>query len=110
VLNIGWFEILFQVVIFGTFVETGAAMLHAVNERVQRSFSDQGKNLQRSARPLIALLILSIALFAAENFGIINLIAKGYGLLTLIFIAILIVPLMTIGVWKIYRHRKSQET
>ena len=110
VLNIGWFEILFQVVIFGTFVETGTAMLHAVNERLQRSFSDQGKSLPRSARPLIALFILSIAVFAAENFGIINLIAKGYGLLTLIFIAILIVPLMTIGVWKIYRNRISQET
>ena len=33
--------------------------------------------------------------------GLVNLIAKGYGWLTYAFIAILIVPVLTVGVWRI---------
>ncbi|MFC3051617.1 YkvI family membrane protein [Kordiimonas pumila] len=96
----GWLAVVFQVVIFGTFVETGTALLHSVNERLEGSFEDKGKTLPRMARPLVAIGFLAIAIFAAETFGIVNLIAQGYGLLTLVFIAILVVPILTIGVYK----------
>jgi len=45
------------------------------------------------------LLLLSV--FGATAIGIVDLIAKGYGFLTWVFIAILIVPLLTVGIWKI---------
>ena len=35
--------------------------------------------------------------------GLVDLIAKGYGLLTYAFIVLLIVPVLTIGVWRIRR-------
>jgi uncharacterized membrane protein YkvI len=37
----------------------------------------------------------------ADKIGLIDLIAKGYGTLTWVFIAVFIVPLCTVGVWKI---------
>lgn len=97
-------ELVFQVVIFGTFVETGAALLHAVNERLDHSFHEKGRQLSRGARPMIAIAFLCIAIFAATQFGIIGLIAQGYGFLTLVFIVVLVIPLLTRGVWIIAKR------
>lgn len=101
--DMGWLSVLFQVVVFGTFIETGTALLHAVNERVDGWMEDAGKTLPRTARPLIALGFLLIAVFAAANFGIIDLIAQGYNALTLVFLVVLIVPLLTVGLWRVSR-------
>ncbi len=103
-LDVGWLNIIFQFVIFGTFVETGTALLHAVNERLEGSYADRGKSLPRYVRPLVAIGFLSLAIFAADKFGIVSLIAQGYSILTLVFIVILILPLMTFGVWKIMQQ------
>lgn len=104
-LNIGWFEVLFQIVVFGTFVETGTALLHAVNERLAGTFAEQRKTLPKIARPIISVFFLTMAVIAAEVFGIVNLIAKGYGLITIAFIIVLVIPLMTVGVCKIIKKR-----
>ncbi len=106
-LNINWLNLIFQVVIFGTFVETGAAMLHAVNQRLAASFAEKDRDLPRVARPVVAVAFLAIAIFAGQVFGIVGLIASGYGILTLAFIAVLIVPLLTIGLWKIVTNRTT---
>ncbi len=103
-LDIGWLALIFQIVVFGTFVETGAALLHALNQRLEISFSEGGKRLPRAARPIVAISFLMIAIFAGHQFGIVGLIASGYGLLTLAFIAVLILPLLTVGVWKIAKN------
>ncbi len=102
-LNVGWLELVFQIVIFGTFVETGAALLHAVNERLKASFDERSKSLPRFARPVVSIGFIAIAIFAAEMIGIVDLIAQGYGMLTLVFIGLLIVPLMTLGLRTIKR-------
>lgn len=107
-LNIGWLALIFQIVVFGTFVETGAALLHAVNERIAGSFAEQGRTLPRSVRPLVSISFLIIAIFVAEKIGIVNLIAQGYSLLTVVFIVIFIIPLMTFGIWKIL-HSPAEE-
>ncbi|WP_116364825.1 hypothetical protein [Parahaliea mediterranea] len=102
-LNSGWLNVVFQIVVFGTFIETGTALLHAVNERLSASARERGGELSRFARPLVSLAFLLIAMFASEVVGIIDLIAKGYGLLTLVFIVVLIVPLLTLGLARIVR-------
>lgn len=103
----GWLNFTFQVVVFGTFVETGAALLHAVNQRLEVSFAEQGRVLPRATRPVVAIALLTIAIIAGQQFGIVGLIASGYGLLTIAFIAVLIIPLMTVGVWKILKSETS---
>jgi uncharacterized membrane protein YkvI len=47
--------------------------------------------------------VMLIAVYAAGAIGLINLIAKGYGYLTYAFIVLLIIPVLTIGVWRITR-------
>jgi len=102
-LNIGWLEVIFQIVVFGTFVETGAGLLHSINERIDAQVHEKGHALPRYARPLVAGLLLLISIYGATAIGIVDLIAQGYGTLTYVFIAVLIVPLLTIGIWKISR-------
>lgn len=103
-----WLELVFQIIVFGTFIETGAALLHAVNERINSSFMEQGRELHRAARPVIAIIFLCIAIFVATRFGIIELIGQGYGILTLIFIGVFIIPLLTRGVWVIGKKEQQQ--
>jgi uncharacterized membrane protein YkvI len=44
-----------------------------------------------------------VAILLATRIGLIDLIAKGYGQIAWIIIAIYAVPLLTVGVWRITR-------
>lgn len=102
-LDMGWMEIIFYLVVFGTFVETGTALIHAINERISQAWSERGRALPRWLRPVVAAIALFIAIVLASRFGLIDLIARGYGTLTWYFIAIFVVPTLTLGVWRIFR-------
>jgi uncharacterized membrane protein YkvI len=98
-----WLQALFQLVVFGTFVETGAGILHSINERIDVQAQEGGHALPRWARPAIAAILLLVSVYGATAIGIVDLIARGYGLISWVFIAVLIVPLLTVGLWRILR-------
>ncbi len=92
--------IAFQIVLFGTLIQTGLGFVHAVNERVHSALKEKGKEFtpwQRTAAA-IALLLLSLGL---SSFGLITLVAKGYGSLSWGFFLFFALPLLTIGVYRI---------
>ena len=91
----------FPVVLIGTFIETGTGMIHAFNERVASGLRALGKTLPPYARPVIAGGLLVSALLMSR-WGIIDLIAVGYGAMTWVFIVVLAIPLLTIGAWKAF--------
>ena len=97
-----WFEWAFQIAVLLTLVDTGVAMLHAINERVAGVYAEQQRPMPRMLRPALAIAVMVISVYAAAAIGLIDLIAKGYGLLTYAFIVLLIVPVLTIGVWRIW--------
>lgn len=94
--------IIFNVVIFGTFIETGTALLHAVNERIAGAYSDSRKIMPKYIRPAVALVLMVLSIFVGEKVGLINLIANGYGILTYVFLTVFILPLFTVGLYKIF--------
>ncbi|WP_438862438.1 hypothetical protein [Neptunicella sp.] len=102
-LNALWFFIVFQIILFGTFIETGAGIIHAINERVASVFMERQRPFPNGLRFGLAVGILAIAVFLADSVGIIGLIAQGYGMLSYAFILVVIVPLMTVGVYRIVR-------
>jgi len=102
-LDARWFEVLFQLVLLGTLVQTGVGMIHGVNERIAATLEDKGREMPAFVRPVIAALLLLAAMVAANAFGLINLIAKGYGMLTFGFIIVFVVPVLTIGAWRVFR-------
>lgn len=97
-------QIAFQLVLIGTFIETGTGIIHAFNERIAGAMRSIGKQLPVYMRPLTALAIVILALLLSQV-GLIDLIAVGYGTLTWVFFFIFIVPLLTVGVWKILQQR-----
>jgi uncharacterized membrane protein YkvI len=94
--------IVFQVMLFGTLVETGTGFIHSVNERLRSALRTRGKDLKQWHRPLVAVVILLIA-FALSTFGLVDLIAKGYGTISWGFFVVFIIPLMTLGIYKLAR-------
>jgi uncharacterized membrane protein YkvI len=58
-------------------------------------------------RPALAGIVMVVSVYAASAIGLVALIAKGYGILTYAFILLLIVPVLTIGVWKLFRSPAS---
>jgi uncharacterized membrane protein YkvI len=97
-----WFEWAFQIAVLLTLVDTGVAMLHAINERVAGVYAEQHRPMPRMLRPALAIAVMVISVYAAAAIGLIDLIAKGYGLLTYAFIVLLIAPVLTIGVWRLW--------
>lgn len=95
--------ILFQIALFGTLIETGTGFIHAVNERIQTALRARGKEFPSWQRPIIALAFLLVSL-GISTFGLIDLVAKGYGNLSKGFFFIFFLPLMTIGVYKAFRR------
>ncbi len=95
------FKIIFEVILFGTFIETGTAFIHSINERMAEVFEERNKQMPRWMRPGIALGVLFVAIFLASWIGLVDLIANGYGTLTYVFIILIVLPLFTVGIWKI---------
>lgn len=103
----GFFVYLFPIVLFGTFVETGAAMIHGVNERLDRTFAEKGLVMPNRMRPTVALLILFIAMILADAIGLTNLVADGYGTITWGFLLVFVLPLLTYGIWLIFSDKRG---
>ena len=100
-LDLSWLIIVFYVVVFGTFVETGTAYIHAVNERIDEVYTEKRYRMPLWLRPLVAFIALVSSIVLASEIGLIDLIAKGYGTLTWIFLLVFIAPLLTIGLFKV---------
>lgn len=102
------FHVLFQLMIFSALLESGAGLVHAINERVASAYrSGRRRELSSRARLAIAAGLLVGSIFLADRFGLVALIANGYRALAYIFLAIYVAPLMTFGVWRLWRRRRE---
>lgn len=107
--NADFLFIVFPLVLFGTFIETGAAMVHGVNERIDHYFHERrNRSMPQSYRALVAVVILAASILLASTMGLNSLIAKGYGTITYGFLIIFVAPVLTWGVWLIMRNASSK--
>ena len=108
-LKMNWLNIVFQIVLFGTFIETGTGFIFAVTERVDEALVDSGKKPSKatSMALTIGLVIMGIAI---SQFGLLALIAKGYGTITWGFFFIYVIPVMTIGIYKVNKEMKRRKS
>lgn len=104
-MNVPWFHILFQLMIFAALLESGTGAVHAINERIDNAWRRRNRApLAHSARLIIALTTLSGCMLLAQKFGLVELIAKGYRALAVIFLLVYVLPLLTLGLSRL-RHR-----
>jgi uncharacterized membrane protein YkvI len=94
------FQVVFQLVLFGTLIETGTGLIHGMNERIAHVFQERGRVMPSLLRPVLAVgLLLSGTLLASV--GLVDLIARGYGTLTWVFLLVFVLPVLTLGTWMI---------
>lgn len=101
VIDISLIKLLLILVMFGTFIETGAGLLHGVNERIAEVYREKGRRMPGLLRPTIAIAALVFSIYVASVIGIVDLIAQGYRYLTYAFIIAFVVPVLTLGLYRI---------
>jgi uncharacterized membrane protein YkvI len=107
-LNLPIFHLLFQLMIFAALLESGTGSVHAINERIDKAWrSRHGEPLGRGARLGLALVILIVCMFVAQQFGLVTLIAKGYRALAAVFLLVYVLPLLTIGLARLRQGRAA---
>lgn len=99
-----WFHFLFQTMIFCALLETGVGAVNVLNERIEAALRARGKSgFSFRARLLFNAALLVGSGFVAVQIGLVTLIAHGYAAFGYIMFAVLILPLMTVGVWRLLR-------
>lgn len=95
----------YLVALFGTFIETGAGLIQGSIERVDGYLRDARKaRLSPSQRAALAVAGIGLSAILA-TVGIIPLIARGYGTIAWGFLAVYVLPVLTLGIWKLTRGR-----
>ena len=100
----GPLTLIFHIVLFGTLIETGTGLIHALNERARLYWQTKGLNMPPNIRPIIAFICLTTAALIAQ-FGLTPLISQGYGTLTWVIILVYVLPIMSIGIYKLWASR-----
>jgi uncharacterized membrane protein YkvI len=107
-LNFPAFHYLFQLMIFLALLESGTGCVHAFNERIAEAYlARKGGSLSKAARLSITGALLLGSIFLAARFGLVTLIARGYTALAYMFLAVFVLPVMTIGLWQLYARAKA---
>ena len=101
-LDVRWLTVIYIVIIFGTFVETAAGNIQGIIERIEGTiFERRGAGLGRARHGLIAFAIMATAVLLS-TVGIVELVARGYSTIAWGFLLFYALPLVTIGVYKLY--------
>jgi uncharacterized membrane protein YkvI len=61
-------------------------------------------------RPVVAAVILITAVTLADVVGLTTLVAEGYGTITWGFLLVMVLPLLTYGVWQIVRSGEESDS
>lgn len=101
-----WLLLLFIMALLGTLIETGVGLVQSVIERLS-SGPSTGKQLGKTVRAAIALISVSLAAMLG-SLGIIELISKGYSLMSYGFALVYVLPILSIGVYRLWTHKRQQ--
>lgn len=104
-LDMRWLYIIFEIVLFGTLIETGTGFIKAVDDRIELTYQKGGKECPNWMRPLIAVVFVGVGI-AVSTFGLTGLIAKGYGTICWGFLVVYVLPMLTLGIMKIKQAGK----
>ena len=106
-LGLPWFHWLFELMIFAALLESRAGNVHAINERLMILRRRRGRADTVRIRLAVTILLLAFAMGVAQAIGLVALIARGYRLLAWLVLAIFVMPLITVGVWRLASGRAN---
>ena len=98
-LDMRWLYVIFEIVLFGTLIETGSGFIKAVDDRIEISAAKSGESTPTWVRPVVAVGLTLLGV-AVSTFGLTGLIAKGYGTICWGFLIVYVIPMLTLGIYK----------
>jgi uncharacterized membrane protein YkvI len=102
------FRITFQVMVFAALLESGVGVVHAVNERASVAWqARRSEEAPRWLRPFLSVALLALCMFIADRIGLVALIASGYQVMAIVFLLVFVLPLVTLGAWRLWRERTA---
>ena len=104
-LDMRWLYVIFEIVLFGTLIETGSGFIKAVDDRIEISAAKSGEATPTWVRPVVAVGLTLLGV-AVSTFGLTGLIAKGYGTICWGFLIVYVIPMLTLGIYKIVKADK----
>jgi uncharacterized membrane protein YkvI len=91
------------IVLFGGLFDVGIGFVQSINERVDGwSMEARGTKVTRLTRAAIALVCVLVS-GGLSLFGIVPLIARGYGTMAYGFLLLFALPLLTVGLYRVSR-------
>ncbi len=107
-LNMPALRALFELMVFTALLESAAGGIHAFNERTAHTFRGaSGRDFPLGARLALTCAVLAVSVYLAARIGLVSLIARGYTWLAAAILLIFVLPLLTVGAWRIYNSRGS---
>lgn len=100
---------IFGIVMGWTLIETSTGIIHAALERVNNGLKEAHKPPMTGKQQAILTIIVLVGSMVLSKVGIIDLIATVYNALSYAFLAIYVLPLITVGVYKICKLRKAEK-
>ena len=101
-LNMPALRALFELMVFAALLESAAGGIHAFNERTAHAFHvARGHDFPFSARLALTCAVLAVSVYLAARIGLVSLIARGYTWLAVAILLIYVLPLVTLGTWRL---------
>lgn len=104
-LNMPALYIIFEIVLFGTLIETGTGFVKAVSDRLEIVLNRQAGRAETPswlrAGITVGVIIIGVGI---STFGLFNLIVQGYGTACYGFLILFAIPMVFVGLYKIGRY------
>ena len=106
-LGIPFFHFTFQTMVFFALLECSVGFVQAFMARIDTHNEQRGRTTPTYLRIAVPAVITLGSVFIAANIGLVSLIAEGYRMMAYAILAIFILPLLTIGIFRMLRHRRD---
>jgi uncharacterized membrane protein YkvI len=103
----GTLAAVFALVFTYAVVDTSAATVHAFMDRIDDSLTESGRGKMDRRRRGLAVAAVLVSAFVLSRVGVIALVAQGYTALAYGFLVVFILPLVTRGVYLIWRSGRT---
>lgn len=100
---------IFGVVMGWTLIETSTGIIHAALERINTGMKEMNKPPMTRKQQAVLTIVVLVGSMVLSRVGIIDLIATVYNALSYVFLAIYVLPLFTVGIYKICKLRKEEK-
>ena len=102
IFEVEWFTSVYLFILFVTVVQTGVGVMHGLVERINDGLARANQPVLSPFGSALTTVVVMLLSLGVAQVGIVELVARGYSAIAFGMFFVFIVPLLTIGVYKIF--------